>query len=237
MFKRVFEKKPKTNKLAVFDYQSYFAEIVGAYSRQQYTKEMIPNDITSLIATNMHPIEYFDNTGSHLAIKDNGNELISIDGYEPHTAFCKFKISSKESNCVYKWYFELIFQNSMLTFGIASTNFDSKNEAFHLNHSSHNYAYNCYSGNKVSNSAYSHYGKSCKSGSTIVMELDFTKPKKIQLSYTINGESQGVAFDNIKHGNNIEYRACVAMRGQGTYNTSEGRNKLRLQKFEKWVFA
>ena len=67
------------------------------------------------------------------------------------------------------------------------------------------------------------------------MQLDFRKQGNIQLSYIINGESQGIAFENIKHGNNIKYRACVGMRGQGTWRTQQGRNKLRLKKFEKWV--
>ena len=48
------------------------------------------------------------------------------------------------------------------------------------------------------------YGRKCKQGEVIEMKLDLNKQ---QLSYSINGDDQGIAFEQIEK---CEYIACLS---------------------------
>ncbi len=84
-----------------------------------------------------------------------------------------------------------------------------------------NYGYNVFNGYKISQNRFEKYCIQSKTNDIIDMELNM---KNETLIYYINGESQNIAFENIKKGKDISYQMAVSVQ--------KHQDSLSLQKFE-----
>ena len=171
--------------------------------------------------------EYFEIIGDTIdASKDNSTITATKATQDWGNAnFCAQRIQSTNEG-IYKW--TLLMTGDDIVIGISDADGTKISDAFAWDNDANFYGILCKSGYKVWNGKHgtdmAQYYDSI--GDTdiikiIIVQLN-TKLKKI--SFEVNGMDKGVAFENIKCGDDIYYRLAVTLEENG--------NKVELIKYE-----
>ena len=135
--------------------------------------------------------------------------LVYRNGWE-NTTYGKIIIPSI-SKLKYKWYLKINkSDDGHIIIGISS-NTKNKKKRFYYDKTGNDYSYWAWKGEILDSKKvylWKKYGIKCRTNDTIDMELDMNKK---QLIYYINGIYQGIAFKDIKYGNNINYRFVITL--------------------------
>ena len=151
-------------------------------------------------------MDYFFRCGRHCELLNNNKLIKHLKLEWGNATFGKHEILST-SQGIHKWTLQNKSNNRNFNVGISSINkrtnriFDTFDAPF--------YAYSVGLGRKKSTDIthWINYGEGIpKPNDSITVELDLYKK---QISFYVNGENQGIAFRNIKTGNNLKY--CLAV--------------------------
>ena len=183
--------------------------------------ENVPNYIHSLCMLFYFVYEYFDIIGKGVSVSDDRSRITRNSDVDPsnrylNTSFGKTKILSMESK-IYRWEIKIHKGSRFVTIGISS-NYDHRDKHFVKTISSVSdkhiyYAYNGYGGIKADvDEGIVVYSKAAGHVRDIIeLELDLIEKK---ITFYKNGISQGVAFTDIKVGDDIVYRLSVSLGGK-----------------------
>ena len=152
--------------------------------------------------------EYFRISGDNIAII---NDCRTIKKFRKgiHTAYGKYIIKSNTDD-IYKWRFKIEKAgNGILSIGIASKIMLYLNEPYYQYDEFENYSYNIFNGYSITQNIFQQYALSSKTGDIVDMELDMDE---CTLSYYINNEFQGCAFDEIIKDNHTKYQMAVSLQ-------------------------
>ena len=118
-------------------------------------------------------------------------------------------IETAKNENIYIWTFHIAkcAYDSGMVIGITSK-YSITTNAFSREKVSPNYGVLSYNGQKVSKHNYKSYGKQFKENDIINMILNL---KKRTISYKINDIDQGVAYNNIVVGNDVNYKLAVTL--------------------------
>lgn len=194
--------------------------IVQGWFRQQQNKLTIMNlaPMISAISTLYYsPTDSFDiidynniilDWGTRSTIKKTGPYDCTMNNIN----YCLEEVGS-ESNSIYNW--EIMIhkdQDKACRIAIVSSDMAKQENAFKSfdNFYGNGSFFMFRPGFTKSNKkrGFTHYGLAWKSGQRVMLKLDL---KKYQLSISIDGISQGIAFDNIEHSKDIKYRLAISL--------------------------
>jgi len=95
-----------------------------------------------------------------------------------------------------------------LVIGICNRTAGELNESFYQYDEIENYSLNVCNGYIVTSLMFEQYSMKSRDGDVIIMELNM---KRCTLSYYINGQFQGIAFDDIEKDQRISYQLAVSL--------------------------
>eukprot|EP01084_Bolivina_argentea_P073810 133921_1 len=134
--------------------------------------------------------EIFTSANEYIAIVDKGKTAISnCNGEGLCNVYGNVKIQIKKK-CIYKWRLLINQRHGAMFIGIKS----DKDITAGFQNINYGYEFKSKLGKKYNLGKPQIYGKKCRKGDTIEMIIDTIKK---DISYTVNGETQGVAFTNI----------------------------------------
>ena len=159
--------------------------------------------------------EYFTSHGSCSKLNDE-KDIVTNTEYKTNTVYGNININNKIS-CIYLWTFKIInwwIPTGQIFIGIDSSNkkFIEKNFTSHYNHKNPVYYAFDSDGYKISTDdqwADNEYGKQCKSGDIVKMEVNILNKT---ITFYINDKCYGIAYKNIDFENKT-YNMAVSMHG------------------------
>eukprot|EP01084_Bolivina_argentea_P088854 160420_1 len=202
----------------------YYAPSV-LYNKNSNDNKTLTNDGNDDTDTKSMDINYkqiyLDDFAVELNEMDNMNECWNILGDETESSNNNMTVTKlgndyssnfgniwidSISHRICLWEIKINNVNKYFAVGISSDD-SSENKRFYNNVLSSNYGY-CDNGNKVCKDVLEDYGKSWSDGDVIGIKLD-----EIQkcIEFIHNGESQGIAYNNIDTSSNIKYKLAVHM--------------------------
>eukprot|EP01084_Bolivina_argentea_P058179 106244_1 len=147
--------------------------------------------------------EIFGTGNENITIEDGGKKATCAgSGAGLRNVYGNVKISMKKK-CIYKWKILINKRDGSMMIGLTA-NKDITTDFRTINYA---YEFKTKIGKKYQLGKSEQYGKRCISGDTVEMMVDATKK---ELSYSVNGETQGVAFANID--DTREYYLVVCMK-------------------------
>ena len=169
-------------------------------SRTFSDDKVIPSLVVTICILFYHLVEFFSVCGKSMIIDDNMTILkVSVPNgkLERMTGYGNIEITNRY-NCIYSWTLKLVKLDIFDTFiGIDASNKEHIDRNFTGNTTTNgHYAINARGSKftmKTEREVFS-YGKKMNTGDIVKMEIN-TKNRTMQ--FWINGESQGIAFDNI----------------------------------------
>lgn len=154
--------------------------------------------------------EYFRISGDNIAII---NDCRTIKKFRSgiHTAYGKYIVHSV-SDDIYQWTLRIDRGGNAgeLVIGIASKIMTFLNEPFYQYDEFENYSLNVCNGYIVTQNMFEQYSMKSQSNDVLLMELNM---KLCTLSYYINGQFQGLAFDDIEKDEEVSYQLAVSLEG------------------------
>jgi len=164
--------------------------------------EMSDEEITSW--------EYFRISGDNIAII---NDCRTIKKFRSgiHTAYGKYIVHSV-SDDIYQWTLRIDRggNGGELVIGIASKIMTCLNESFYQYDEFENYSLNVCNGYIVTQNMFEQYSMKSQSNDIVRMELNM---RLCTLSYYINGQFQGIAYDEIEKNESVCYQLAVSLEG------------------------
>ena len=186
------------------------------HDAKQMLQQDIPVEIVGICATFAVMVEYFElntnhkNTDSYrlesnkrTIVKMNGFSLVrSRRGYETVMGNVSVHSLSQKTHC---WTFEVLQYDMSMCFGIAAEGNGDKYFAFAPHHKMHQ--------GTAWRSSSQKYPFKIDKGSVVKMELNL---KRKELTFYVDGECLGVAFDDIKCGEDRYYRMAIEFQFSGS---------------------
>eukprot|EP01084_Bolivina_argentea_P136836 241012_1 len=153
-------------------------------------------------------MDHFEIIGSKVTISNDKCQITS-NIFHPWSCYGSLNIQSTEK-MTHSWLFKINERKSSMVFGIDESSAKSIN-AFFYQKQTHNYGYN-HGGGKCSRNKYEGYGIGFHTNDTVKIILDLSSRT---LAFELNGETQGICYNNIKVGKNIIYKMVVCIRDKG----------------------
>ena len=159
--------------------------------------------------------EYFDDFDETQLSRSKNKLLLqnkpdtARTGYS-HSSFGKIKVDST-SNSIYQWKLKLIGSISPASAMLGVSTSTRVSVDYIMNMDGKSYAYNGYAQKYInvdgSPSDVIDYGVTYGSGDIVGIILDLSKR---EISFSVNDEVQGVAFEEVECGDDVQYRLAVA---------------------------
>eukprot|EP01084_Bolivina_argentea_P107699 192546_1 len=150
--------------------------------------------------------EYFAKPGTNIEISCDGAKITKIcSGHWENVTYGNKEITSR-SKGIYKWYLKMIKCRWHIVVGISAST--ASDASFW---SGDKYGY-WSTGNKISKNGNCDYGACVRDNDIVCMELDMQSSQgQNTLTFYVDDESQGVAFDGIDFDCNQKYRLAVSI--------------------------
>ena len=190
------------HRLLVFGY-------IRNYQNSINTSKIIPVPIIHICLSYLYCIgQYFHQISELVKLSNDNHTITKIKDHWNNSSYGDVKIHS-QSNSIYEWEVKI---DKIDNGGIGISSSDKTENIFWWHENTVCYGYFAINGNKVSGyNQYKKYGKPIHSNDIVSVKLDL---KNQQISFSLNYEDQGIAYDNIIKKDNLYYRLVVTLSGK-----------------------